>query len=331
MDPTTYDAGNITQSNFNSKFLTELKEKKIFELVNLRDKVINIADYGCATGKNSVPFIHDLLSFIEEQQINLCMSDLETNDFRLCLNNINKAINDERFFINFTFRSFYERIYPDETFNFGMALSCLHWMSTKNWYKEDACMPQNSKNEEVVEKARVEAENDYVKFLKHRENEFKEGGILVINGPLNAGDNKIYFDYIWKAWENFLTKKDLLKIKKYFYLGFYFRNEEEIKKPMINKDVKFEIISMSYNKYYFAKNDSHTVISLFKPLLPYFLNHVFDDKLPEEYSDIKLTPEDKKALYDDFWEELKSVIDDYGDNFPLESDSGYNLVLRRIS
>lgn len=160
----------------------------------------------------------------------------------------------------------------------GICSNSSHWVKGREWYKEDCLLPQYSSDKSLVENLRKAAEDDYLTFLKYREKEFKENGLFLLNGPCTKNNQPAMYAYLWKAWESFVNKHNIQEVKKYLYLSFYFRTEEELRKPFDEKLVKFEIIHFELVDYVISQKDRENCVGFCKPLIGYFLSDVIENK-----------------------------------------------------
>lgn len=331
MDSEEYQSGSATQKEFNAKFMKQITSLKVLDNLKFNDKTINFAVYGCATGDDTIFIVKEKLSkYTDRYQLNLHLSDLESNDFNICDKNIKKQIKGVGIYFNYAFQSFYEKIYPDNLIDLGMCWNSTHWLKESEWPKEDCMLPQYSADNALVEKVKKAGEEDFLTMLKHREAEFKEGGLFLLDGPLTKGAEPAMYSTLWKAWESFVHKNKIDAIKRYMSVAFYFMTEEEIKKPFNEKSVKFEIVDYNTVTYPVAKDDIKDLVQFCKPLLSNFLEDVIENKLPLEYPDIKLTKQRQEELIEEYWKEADKLLRTV-DVEDLENGlNGFQLILRKI-
>jgi hypothetical protein len=307
MDSTSYDKASSPQHNFNLEFLREVVDLKIFEtVVKNCGKSINFAEYGCATGLNSIEWIQELLRHTGDKEVNICMSDLETNNFKICSKNISENIRSEKVFTNFAFKSFYEKVYANSSIDIAVCNNAIHWLSEQEWHNDDSLIPQFSKDKETVEKLRKAAEKDYINFFKLREAEIKENGYLMVGSPCDT-EHMNSTDVLFEAWSNLVTKYKIEKIRKYLSLPFYRRSEEEIKKPFVEKLVNFEIVEFHMGAYDLSVlKESEGTVKFMKPLIGLFLSMLLDNVVPQIYPDVKL---EKDKFMQELFDEFKRLLD----------------------
>lgn len=327
MDSTSYDKASSPQHNFNLEFLREAVNLKIFETVSKNcGKSINFAEYGCATGLNSIEWIKELLHHTGDKEVNICMSDLESNDFKICSKNITENIRSDKVFTNFAFKSFYEKVYANGSIDIAVCNNAIHWLSDQEWLNDDSLIPQFSKDKEIVEKARKAAEKDYINFFKLREAEIKENGYLMVGSPCDT-EHMNSTDVLFEAWSNITSKYKIDNVKKYLCLPFYRRSEEEIKKPFVEKLVNFEIVEYHMGAYDLSVlNDSEAIVKFMKPLIGLFLSLLIKDTIPKVYPEVKL---DKEKFMEELFLEFKRLLD--LKEKPNQYLKAFHLVLKKKS
>ena len=331
MDSKKYDNNSEAQNKFNLDFLDVAISLNVFKQVaeDKDEKSIFFGDLGCATGLNSIEWIKELLKHTQEREVNLCMSDLISNDFNLCNLNLKKHIKSDKIFPNYAFKSFYEKIYANESLNIAICNNSVHWLSeTNNWINEDCLIPQFSNDKEIAEKATKIAEEDYLKFLKFREGELKFKGYLLINGPNEVADKRT-INLIWSVWEEYVKLKGIEKVKKYLSFPVYMRTKEELLKPFSEKDIHLEIIKLNFLPFTLnVIKDLDTLVSFFKPLLSSFLDKIAKEIIPKLYSEEDKNIQ-KERFAEEFFDFLKSELQKADLKDYEASLNGYQMILRK--
>jgi len=107
-----------------------------------------VADLGCSSGPNSLLFVSNMLSIMDNASLSfnqstprvlqIYLNDLFTNDFNSILKLIpdffqrrheEKNDNHGRYFIHATPGNFYGRLFPDDYIHFFHSSYSLHWLS----------------------------------------------------------------------------------------------------------------------------------------------------------------------------------------------------------
>ena len=159
-----------------------------------------IADIGTADGGTSIPLMHDIIAMIRRDRnhsntpIQICYEDQADNDWNSLLNNIqnrndNKiGIDPASYFLNGSFNnifvslcgsSFYEQCFVADSLDFVFSSTAMHWLSSIPCSMSDVLHSAMSEDDEKRKYAE-QAALDWNVILKHRSNELKDYGQMVI-------------------------------------------------------------------------------------------------------------------------------------------------------
>ncbi|XP_052724054.1 probable caffeine synthase MTL2 [Vigna angularis] len=165
-----------------------------------------VADLGCSSGPNSLFFVSNMLSVMDNVSMSLnqdtprvlqiYMNDLFGNDFNCIFKLIpdffqrirgQKKDNHVRCFIHATPGSFYGRLFPDDYIHFFHSSYSLHWLSqapTSTSIAEPLNKGNiyitNENSPSVYEAYMKQFEKDFKHFLKSRSEELRSGGIMLL-------------------------------------------------------------------------------------------------------------------------------------------------------
>lgn len=328
MESNLYDQGSIPQKKFNGQFLSLLmQEGGTFDKLNMSGDTFTMADYGCATGLNSIAIIQEVLKKLRgDQELSVNMSDLESNNFDLCNKNVKALHEDKRVFLNYIFRSFYEQIYPKKSVDLAICLNSIHWLRGHDWYKDDCLYPQFSKDENLARRVATSAEKDYMDFLKNRETEIKVGGILVLSGMFHDGEGEaLISQHAWKVWEETVERHNLGNLKKYLHSGFYRRSMDELLKPFNQNLVKFKLLHLDTIHFSIVSQYKAFV----KPLMLPFLQRVLDIHAPVVYPEIDFTLEKKTSFIEEYFDGLEKELERSNFRELEKSKNAFELIAQR--
>mgnify|MGYP001168878581 CR=1 FL=1 len=92
-----------------------------------------IADLGCAEGNNAIPAPDSILILIREispePPISIYLNDTPSNDFSLAMKTVNSGLEKHKnVWIYSIGRSFYERLFPENSMDLIISTSSVHWI-----------------------------------------------------------------------------------------------------------------------------------------------------------------------------------------------------------
>ena len=231
-------------------------------------------DFGTANcrGSSSVlaHFVVDELRRVDRnRQISIVFEDQPHNDFRAAFTEVQKALcekdDETKLFLSSVGRSFFTQCLPSECLHLGLSCASIHYLSSPCegfdfplLRRMRACKTGQSGNamsisdrSRLAELARIGAEH-WESFLLHRAKELVVGGhlILVVNRAVDAPSSEWKeltdgvcrgLPDVWWPFTNAvreMVEEDLLTEdeEKAFVVPKYYRTEEEIAAPFLDKD-----------------------------------------------------------------------------------------------
>ncbi|KXN68592.1 S-adenosyl-L-methionine-dependent methyltransferase [Conidiobolus coronatus NRRL 28638] len=291
---------------------------------------LNIGDYGCSQGKNSMFIMKHILDKLQNnlkyleslKQLIVYHEDLPDNDFiqvRNCIEDSSIGYKHHSLVTsagidvnpNFVGKSYYENIVQPGVLDLVFCYNSIHWMPEYFPSKYGLGYMAEYKNHELTSKFNEMSYRYLEKWLNLRYEELKQGGLITINFITDCN----LLDLLNKYW--------LLALKKFGYkqsdfdkvmFPVYFRQITEIQSVIDKFSTKFEVVFSETNIEY-AKFTKMEVKALTKNQILGCLKH---------YSNIDEVR--KLELYQSFEE----FIFDDGREY-LEPDGNINwLVLRKI-
>ncbi len=209
-----------------------------------------MSDMGCADGGTSLDMMHVAIKCINEKYpslpVQIVYADQPRNDFNALVKIINgltdfKSYLDdfENVFPTFAGTSFYKQILPANTLYLGFSATAMHWLSAKpaNISNHVHAVGAQGKEFEIFQK---HARGDWETILRHRSNELRAGGHLVLvnfcrdekgrylgnTGGINMFDT---FNQIWQQHvdDNVITQDEYISMT----LPQYYNTVEEFSAP----------------------------------------------------------------------------------------------------
>ncbi|BAT97543.1 hypothetical protein VIGAN_09101200 [Vigna angularis var. angularis] len=205
---TSYAKNSLLQRKLASMAKPILEEIVKRLMSNLSsERCWKVADLGCSSGPNSLFFVSDMLSIVDNASFSLnqgtpralqiYMNDLFGNDFNSTFKFIpdffqriheEKNDNHVRCFIHATPGSFYGRLFPDDYIHFFHSSYSLHWLSQAPKSSSNTDEPLNKGNICVTSTSSPSVREAYFKqfeknfklFLKSRSEELKSDGIMLL-------------------------------------------------------------------------------------------------------------------------------------------------------
>lgn len=164
-----------------------------------------IVDYGCSDGKNSMVWVNKVVDHIKEvtnnspPQIQLVFVDLEANDWNyFWKETISPYLTSEKnLIISSVGRSFFNQVQPNNTVSIGLSATAFHWTSSiPSHIKSGSVLCHLSEDQSELAPWKEQARNDWNQLLRHRANELKKGGKLIVTG-LCWKDDGWAFKYVF--------------------------------------------------------------------------------------------------------------------------------------
>ncbi|CAJ1948324.1 unnamed protein product [Sphenostylis stenocarpa] len=265
---TSYTKNSLLQRKVIMKVKPVLEEnvKRLMSNISF-DSCWRVADLGCSSGPNSLLFVSNILSIMDNDSIcldqrvprvfQIYLNDLFANDF----NTIFKLIPDfyqsihqeghnlRTCFIHATPGNFYGRLFPDDYIHVFHSSYCLHWLSqapesstSEPLNKGNVCVTCTSPPS-VYEAYFKQFEKDFKLFLKSRSEELRSDGIIVLTFLGREKSQKIS-----SSWEligvvlNNMVQEGLVEEENldFFYLPMYDPTTEEVT-HVIEKEGSFTL------------------------------------------------------------------------------------------
>lgn len=225
---------------FQGNLILQLNEERIPQLLASIDKneimsvdPFVVVDYGCAGGKNSLPFIETIVCYIHSmncnKRIEIFLNDLPENDFRIPLKLLDKHFRGkENVFVYGVGKSFYRQVVADKKVNLMFAFICLQWINKIICpFKDEFIVTALHPDETVRKLWEKQAKTDLSLFLELRKEELKKGGIICFTIPISNEISDDAFQILQcfqKGKINALTKRGIQAMHEHFVINEYFRN-----------------------------------------------------------------------------------------------------------
>ncbi|XP_052724723.1 7-methylxanthosine synthase 1-like isoform X1 [Vigna angularis] len=205
---TSYTKNSLLQRKVASMVKPILEDTVKRFMSNLSsERCWKVADLGCSSGPNSLFFVSDILSIVDNASFSLnqgmpralqiYMNDLFGNDFNSIFKFIpdffqriheEKNDNHVRCFIHATPGSFYGRLFPDDYIHFFHSSYSLHWLSQAPKSSSNTDEPLNKGNIYITSTSLPSIREAYFSqfaknfelFLKSRSEEVKSDGVMVL-------------------------------------------------------------------------------------------------------------------------------------------------------
>jgi len=230
---------------------TPLVTKAIKE-TNLDDNLnaFVLSDMGCADGGTSLNMVRSAIKTINTQQsslpVQVVYADQPRNDFNALVKIINgltdfKTYLDEfdNVFPTFAGTSFYKQILPPNTLHIGFSATAMHWLSAKPTNISNHVHAVGAQGKELAA-FQNHARNDWAAILRHRANELRSGGHLVLvnfcrdqqGRYLGNTDGINMFDTFNQIWQQHVDNKVITQ-EEYVNMTLpqYYNNVEEFSAP----------------------------------------------------------------------------------------------------
>ena len=276
--------------------------------------LLSIADFGTSGGANSlhllkfcVNFLRDQLSTGENQrEIVVYLNDLPDNDWLGLI----KTIDSPASILKTTLvnpvhsylvpRSFYEPLFPSKSLDLVVSMISLHWIS-----RSPQCLyPHLSHLEagvtpQLKELWAQQAHGDLTKFLRHRANELKPGGQLVVSmvakgeGGGGVSESPPIGEWAAPALDlhtlvdlrclesmGLLTHKEAARIS----IPVYFRSEQEVLAAAAEADPSLEVRELTTKReVYSFPSPFHLADFYLSIMLPSLLACLDDPKTRNDH------------------------------------------------
>lgn len=225
---------------FQGNLILQLNEERIPQLLATFDKneimsadPFVVVDYGCAGGKNSLPFIETIVNYIhslnQNKEIEIFLNDLPENDFRIPLNLLDKHFRGRKnVFVYGVGKSFYRQIVAEKKVNLMLAFICLQWINKIICPFKDEFIVTSLHPDETVRKLwEKQAKTDLFLYLELRKQELKKGGIICFTIPISNEVSEDAFQilqFFQKGKIQALKKRGIEAMHEHFVINEYFRS-----------------------------------------------------------------------------------------------------------
>jgi hypothetical protein len=202
---------------------------------------LGVADYGSATGKNSIAAIHFLAEVIARHRpaapLSLHFCDQPDNDWRVLAARLSEAFagRDDVTYGMFP-RSFYGPVLPPHSIDIGWSAISVHWLAATPSEAIDGLWPHGrlgAQRGAFSEQAR----RDWSIFLAQRARELRAGGQLIVIAACSRADGTSTADaYLDMPWEVILEleREGALSAgeRGAMHVPTYFRSAAEWRAPL---------------------------------------------------------------------------------------------------
>lgn len=210
-----------------------------------------IADYGCATGKNSIAVMSRAAELFgaafEGSPLLLCFCDQPDNDWNVLAARVHEAFGgrDDVAF-SMTGRSFYGPVLPTGSVDLAWSTIAVHWLSAARPAGSDALWPHPGLGPEravFVEQAR----RDWALFLEQRARELRPGGHMVVVAACSRADGTSsadhYLDVPWEVVRELEAAGELATSeRRAMFIPTYFRSAAEYQAPFSDPALPLELL-----------------------------------------------------------------------------------------
>ena len=259
-----YDSHSAIQGNAVRQQAERLR--RAVRALDLDVPELNVIDYGCGPGRNSMAAFHAVLDEVRKQRDDLPIVAVHTdqigNDWNDLFANIQgpdgylKDFDDVRLVASAG--SFFEPVASAGTIDLGMSFMASHWLNGAPSLSSPGTLFFADMTGAARDEIAAIADRDWARFLRRRAEEVKSGGWLVfeamsaIKDPddpsgLAAGGHRLYRAF-WQVAEGMahdgLVDPASLDV---FVFPLYFRELHEIRAPLEREDdlkAAFEIVEL---------------------------------------------------------------------------------------
>lgn len=181
----SYDGHSAVQMTANQRHISLVLEA--LRQVDRPDQVLTVADFGSATGLNSMKTFSSAFQafrLTSQTPILVYHCDLPTNPWSVLFSN---ALSSPHSYLSLpnvytagVGRSFYCRLFPANSLSLGYTTFSLHWLSTHS-QAQDQLEKFVQNDSQFHAELRAQSNQDLDAFLTHRAAELKPGGRLILH------------------------------------------------------------------------------------------------------------------------------------------------------
>lgn len=218
-----------------------------------------IADYGCATGGNSIALMKSAIQEIRHRVSNkMPVTVIHTDQVRNDYSSLFKLLHESEgsYIRNFENvysyaigRSFYEQLIPEQQVNIGWTSSSAQWLSRIPGPLNGYCWYRRSM-ESMAPYFAEQARLDWSAFLQYRINELVTGGYLIAMLRCDDENDKCGLDQMFDRSNSILQNmidSHVLQASEFERMVFplYYRNMDEIRSPLESGPIA-SLIELNY-------------------------------------------------------------------------------------
>ena len=159
---------------------------------------IVIADYGCSEGHNSLIPMREAIAALRKRigasrAISVVHTDLPSNDFSALFEALESdpdsyLRSEQAIYPSAVGRSFYRQLLPSGSVTLGWSSWSVQWLSRTPALIPDQVQIAYSNDEKAIAAFASQAAEDWLAFLRHRADELREGGRLVVLSMATSDD-----------------------------------------------------------------------------------------------------------------------------------------------
>lgn len=246
-----YDQHSKLQAGVLQLAAGRLENAALAVLTSGASTALGVADYGSATGKNSIAAIHFLAEVIARHRLaaplSLHFCDQPDNDWKVLAARLSEAFaeRDDVAYGMFP-RSFYGPVLPPRSVDIGWSAIAVHWLSA--WPSEaiDGLWPHGGLGPRRAAFAE-QARRDWSVFLAQRARELRADGQLIVIAACSRADGTstadAYLDIPWEILQE-LEREGALTAgeRAAMHVPTYFRSAAEWRAPFGEPDLPLELV-----------------------------------------------------------------------------------------
>jgi hypothetical protein len=245
-----YDQHSKLQAGVVQMASARLENAALAVLTSSAPAPLAMADYGSATGKNSIAAVHFLAEVVARHRsgvhLALHFCDQPDNDWKVLAARASEAF-AERHDITYGMfpRSFYGPVLPPCSVDIGWSAISVHWLSAKPGEAIDGLWPHGGLGAQRAAFTQ-QARRDWSVFLTQRARELRAGGQLIVIAACSRADGTstadAYLDMPWEVIRE-LEREGALSARERgaMHVPTYFRCAAEWQAPFGSPDLPLEL------------------------------------------------------------------------------------------
>ena len=219
---TSYDAYSMLQMVANQRHVQLILEG--LRQVDTSGEVITLADYGSATGLNSMrAFTTAFQTFRETSNTPILVyhTDLPDNPWSVLFTNAltspHSYLSLPNTYVAGVGRSFYEKLFPSNSISLMHTANCIHWLSTRSSVRGQLKLFIED-DETILSELRALSDADLNRFLSLRSEELKPGGRLILHAYTSPFKHSFrYYALLRMQEEGLISPEPLLRASIYSF------------------------------------------------------------------------------------------------------------------